>query len=195
MSGIDTSPLRRAGDPLALGTRSLAVKVAAVVAGTAVLALSSQVEVPMVPVPMTMQTLAVTLVGALYGWRLGAITVMAWLMEAMIGLPVLAGGAAGFAHFAGPTAGYLWVFPVVAALVGWLAERGWSGGNVVRSFLAAAMGNALCLVVGGAYLASMIGFEQALAAGVTPFIVGAILKSGLHAAALKGIDTVQARRS
>lgn len=181
--------------PLALASRPLAIKLAAVIAGTAILALSSQIEVPMLPVPMTMQTFAVTLVGALYGWRLGAITVIAWLAEAMIGLPVLAGGAAGAAHFFGPTGGYLWAFPVVAALVGWLSERGWSGANFVRSFFAAVLGNALCLAIGAAYLATIIGTEQALAAGVTPFIVGAILKSGLHAALLKGIDTVRAKRS
>lgn len=181
--------------PLALTSRPLAIKLAAVIAGTAILALSSQIEVPMLPVPMTMQTFAVTLVGALYGWRLGAITVIAWLAEAMIGLPVLAGGGAGAVHFVGPTAGYLWAFPVVAALVGWLSERGWSGASFLRSFFAAALGNALCLAIGAAYLATIIGTEQALAAGVTPFIVGAILKSGLHAALLKGIDTVRAKRS
>lgn len=184
-----------ASPPLALATRPLAVKVAAVVAGTAFLALASQIEVPMVPVPMTIQTLAVTLVGAAYGWRLAAVTVIAWLAEAVIGLPVLSGGAAGAHHFVGPTAGYLWAFPFAAALVGWLSERGWSGPNFVRSFFAAALGNVFCLVIGGAYLASIIGFEQALAAGVTPFIVGAVLKSGLHAALLKGVDSVRSKRS
>ncbi|QMV01366.1 biotin transporter BioY [Devosia sp. D6-9] len=194
MPSINSSPARNA-DLLSLGNRPLAVKAAAVVAGSLFLALASQIEVPIGPVPMTIQTLALTLVGALYGWRLGALTVIAWLGEAMIGLPVLSGGSGGAVHFVGPTAGYLWSFPVMVAMVGWLAERGWSGANFVRSFAAALLGNALALVAGWAYLATIIGAEAALAAGVTPFILGAVLKSGLHAALLKGVDTIRAPRS
>src|SRR5690554_5030358 len=74
--------------PTWLQTRSPAMKVFAVVFGTLVLAASSHISVPMVPVPITMQTLAVTLVGALYGWRLGGLTILAWLAEGAIGLPV-----------------------------------------------------------------------------------------------------------
>ncbi len=70
-----------------------------------------------------------------------------------------------------------------------------SYGHFVRSFAAALLGNALALVAGWAYLATIIGAEAALAAGVTPFILGAILKSGLHAALLKGVDTIRAPRS
>ena len=87
--------------PLDLQSRSRLWQVAAIVLGTLFLALSSYVEVPMVPVPMTMQTFAVTMVGALYGWRLGALTIIAWLAEAVVGLPVLAGGASGIQHFMG----------------------------------------------------------------------------------------------
>ena len=118
--------------PLDLRTSSLAVKAAAVLLGTAVLAVASQLSVPMLPVPMTMQTLAVILIGALYGWRLATITIFAWLLEAALGLPVLANGKAGLAPFVGPTAGYLISFPLVGALVGWLSERGWNGGLAAR---------------------------------------------------------------
>src|SRR6478609_8857881 len=121
-------------DPFRLGSRSLPVQAAFVLAGTLILALASRISVPMVPVPITMQTFAVTMIGALYGWRLRALTVVAWLGEAMVGLPVLAGGAGGLAPFAGPTAGYLVSFPIIAALTGWLAERGWTGDRVIRSF-------------------------------------------------------------
>src|SRR5262245_26439029 len=110
--------------PLKLANRPLVHKALAVLIGTAFLPVSSWIEVPMYPVPVTMQTFAVTMIGALYGWRLGGLTVIAWLMEGMVGLPVLAGGAGGLVHFAGPTAGYLFGFPVVAAFVGLLAERG-----------------------------------------------------------------------
>ncbi|OJU03822.1 MAG: biotin transporter BioY [Rhizobium sp. 63-7] len=174
-------------DPLNLATRPLAVKLAFVFAGTLVLALASQIAVPMVPVPITMQTFAVTMIGALYGWRLGVLTVLAWLGEAMLGAPVLAGGAGGLAPFAGPTAGYLVSFPLVAALAGLLAERGWTGNRVIRSFGAHLLANLLCLVLGGLYLAAMIGAEQAWLLGVAPFVLGAVLKSALAAAVLKAM--------
>lgn len=182
-------------DPLHLNSRSLPIQALFVLAGTAVLALASQIEVPMVPVPITMQTFAVTMIGALYGWRLGALTVLAWLGEAMLGLPVLAGGAGGLAPFAGPTAGYLVSFPIIAALVGYLAERGWTGDRVIRSTVAHLSANALCLAIGGAWLAAMIGSEKAWLFGVAPFILGGVLKSALAAAVLKGIKQVASRNA
>ncbi|TIX89898.1 biotin transporter BioY [Rhizobium sp. P44RR-XXIV] len=175
-------------DPLRLGQRSLIVKAVFVLAGTLVLALASQISVPMVPVPITMQTFAITMIGALYGWRLGAITILAWLGEAMVGFPVLAGGAGGIAPFMGPTAGYLVSFPIIGALVGWLAERGWGGERVVRSFLAHLSVNILCLAIGGAWLAALIGAEKGWLLGVAPFILGAALKSALAAAVLKTVQ-------
>lgn len=172
-------------DPLRLNARSLPLRAVFVIVGTLVLALASRISVPMVPVPITMQTFAVTMIGVLYGWRLGTLTVLAWLGEAMVGLPVLAGGAGGIAPFAGPTAGYLVSFPLMAAMVGWLAERGWTGTRVVRSFVAHFAANIFCLVLGGAWLAALIGAEKALMLGVVPFIIGAVLKSALAAAILK----------
>jgi biotin transport system substrate-specific component len=181
MAQADT---RLSYSPLHIEGRSLQWQVVAVALGTLFLAASSYVEVPMVPVPMTMQTFAVAMVGALYGWRLGGLTIVAWLIEGALGLPVLAGGAAGLAHFAGPTAGYLFAFPLCGALVGWLAERGWNGGRPVMAFFAALAGNVACLALGGAWLAVMIGAEPAFIHGVAPFLVGAVLKSVLGAAAL-----------
>ena len=175
-------------DPLRLGQRSLVTKTVFVLAGTLILALASRISVPMVPVPITMQTFAITMIGALYGWRLGAVTVLAWLGEAAIGFPVLAGGAGGIAPFMGPTAGYLASFPIIAALAGWLAERGWSGNRVVRSFLAHFSANILCLAIGGAWLAALIGAEKGWLLGVAPFILGAVLKSALAATVLKTIQ-------
>ncbi|WP_026379801.1 biotin transporter BioY [Afifella pfennigii] len=171
--------------PLDLRSRPLVWQVAAVFAGTLLLALSSYISVPMLPVPITMQTFAVALVGAVYGWRLGAITIVAWLMQGAAGLPVLAGGAAGAHHFVGPTAGYLFAFPMVGALVGWLAERGWNGHRVGLAFANMLIGNALCLFLGAAWLAIFTGAEQAFMLGVFPFLVGAVLKSALGAATLR----------
>jgi biotin transport system substrate-specific component len=170
--------------PLRLETRSTAFRIGAVLLGTLFLALASWIEVPMYPVPMTMQTFAVTLVGAFYGWRLGAVTILAWLGEAMVGLPVLAGGAGGLAHFAGPTLGYLVAFPIMGALVGYLAERGFTR-HLAIAFGVMLFANLLCLAIGGAYLASLIGAEQAMIHGVTPFILGGILKSALAALTVK----------
>lgn len=182
-----TPALLPAFSPLAPQSRSIAWKAAAVVLGTLFLALSSYIEVPMVPVPMTMQTFAVTLVGALYGWRLGGITIVAWLVEGALGLPVLSGGAAGFFHFVGPTGGYLFAFPIAGMATGFLAERGWNGHRVILAFLAMLVGNALCLLLGAAWLSAMIGIGAAITAGVLPFLVGAALKSALAAAVLKGL--------
>ncbi|TDQ83127.1 biotin transport system substrate-specific component [Dongia mobilis] len=184
MTETRSAALPASFSPLRLETRSRAFQIGAVLLGTLFLALSSWIEVPMFPVPMTMQTFAITVVGAFYGWRLGGLTILAWLGEAMVGLPVLAGGAGGLAHFAGPTLGYLVAFPIAGALVGYLAEQGWTR-NIALGFAAMLLGNALCLVIGGAYLASLLGPEQAMALGVTPFILGGILKSALAALMVK----------
>lgn len=184
---MSSSPvaLKAGFSPLDLQSRPLAWKIAAVFLGSCFLALSSYIEVPMVPVPVTMQTFAVALVGALYGWRLGGVTIVAWLIEGALGLPVLAGGAAGALHFVGPTGGYLFAFPVAGMAMGWLAERGWNGHRVGFAFAGMLVANALCLILGAAWLAVLIGPQKAFALGVAPFLIGALLKSALGAATLK----------
>lgn len=159
-----------------------------VVVGTLVLALASKISVPMVPVPITMQTFAVTMIGALYGWRLGTLTVLAWLGEAMIGLPVLAGASSGLAPFVGPTAGYLVSFPVMAAMVGFAMEKGFGKRNIVACFSLHLAANVAGLALGWAWLAGLIGAEKAWISGVAPFILGAVLKSALAAAVLKALS-------
>ena len=186
MTYVTSAPAHRF-DPLRIEHRSLAVQAVLLLIGTGILALASQISVPMVPVPITMQTFALTMIGVLYGWRLGALTVLAWLGEAMIGLPVLANGGAGLAPFVGPTAGYLVSFPLIAAFAGLLGEKGWTGERVVLSFVAHLAANILCLAIGGAWLSWLIGLEKGLALGVTPFILGAVLKSALAAAVLMAL--------
>lgn len=193
MTDLVATPVASSFSPLRLEGRSLGWQAAALVAGTLFLTLSSYIEVPMVPVPMTMQTLAVTLVGALFGWRLGALTIVAWLAEGALGLPVLAGGASGVQHFFGPTGGYLFAFPIAGGVVGWLAERGWNGNRVVLAFAAMLIGNVLCLILGAAWLASLKGVEPAIASGVTPFLLGGLLKSVLGAAILKALQRGKAK--
>lgn len=164
--------------------RPLALQLGAIALGTLFLAVSSWIAVPMVPVPVTMQTFAVTIVGAIFGWRLGAVTVLAWLGEGMIGLPVFASGG-GLAYFAGPTAGYLLAFPLMAAGVGFCAERGLLRGHWFPAFLVMLAANGLGLVIGTAWLSSAIGIERAIAVGATPFLTGAVLKSALAAAVMQ----------
>ena len=170
-----------------LQSGSLALKVLAVLTGTAVLTLSSYIEVPMLPVPMTLQTLAVALVGALYGWRLGTLTVLAWLGEALLGMPVLAGGAGGLPYFLGPTAGYLTAFPLAAALTGFAAGHGWNGHRPLLAFAAMLAAQVLCLLFGFVWLAALSGPAAAFAAGVLPFLLGGLVKAGLGAALLKAL--------
>ncbi|RVD51823.1 biotin transporter BioY, partial [Mesorhizobium sp. M8A.F.Ca.ET.023.02.2.1] len=83
--------------------------------------------------------------------------------------------------------GYLFAFPVVGALVGWLVERGWNRNRVVLAFIAMLLGNLACLVLGTAWLAVMIGAEKAITLGFVPFIVGGLLKSALGAATLMAL--------
>ncbi|MEL7232687.1 MAG: biotin transporter BioY [Pseudomonadota bacterium] len=92
--------------------------------GSGLLTLSSYLSVPMFPVPITMQTLAVTVIGALYSWRLGFATVVFWLAQGAMGLPVFAGGASGIAALFGPTGGYLIAFPFAATATGFLVQMG-----------------------------------------------------------------------
>ncbi|MEB2845750.1 biotin transporter BioY [Rhizobiales bacterium RZME27] len=185
MSYLSTPTRIPAFSPLDLQNASLIWKGMAILLGTGILAASSYISVPMIPVPITMQTFAVTMIGALYGWRLGGATVVAWLVEAAVGMPVLAGGASGLLPFIGPTSGYLFSFPIIAALAGLLAEKGWNGHRPVLAFVSMMLANLMCLAIGGAVLGVMIGAEKALLLGVLPFLIGAILKSALAAAVLR----------
>lgn len=174
---------------------SLVQRAGLVLAGTLVLALSSQVSVPMVPVPVTLQTLAVVLVGAFYGWKLGGITILAWLAEGALGLPVFASASGGPAAFLGPTAGYLLSFPLIGALAGWMVARGWDGGRPLWAFCAMLLAQTLCLVMGAAWLAVLVGPEKAWALGFAPFIPGDVIKSALAAATLALWHAARARRT
>ena len=118
-----------------------------VLIGTLALAISAHVQVPFWPVPMTMQTFVVLMIGAAFGTHLAAATLVVYLIEGTIGLPVFA-NAAGLA---GPTAGYLVGFLVAAIVMGWLADRG-HGRSVVTTFLAFIIGDAIILSMGAGWL-------------------------------------------
>ena len=168
-------------------------QLALVLGGTVALSASSYISIPFWPVPVTMQTFAVLMVGALYGWRLGGITVLAWLLEAALGMPVLAGGKGGIAPFIGPTAGYLFAFPVGAMLMGWLAARGWNGAHPLRAFWAMLLSTTLIVLLGGAWLSALIGTAKGWQLGVLPFLIGDVLKSAMGAATLALWHTARSR--
>jgi biotin transport system substrate-specific component len=152
-----------------------------VAGGSLALAVSAKTQVPFWPVPMTMQSLVVLLIGIAYGWRLAAATVGAYLVEGLAGLPVFAGATAGPAYMAGPTAGYLLGFLLAATAIGWLAERGWDR-NVWRASAAMTLGHGLLFVPGVLWLAVLFGWDKAVAVGLTPFIAATVVKTALGVA-------------
>lgn len=156
----------------------------AMLAGSALLAISAKVQVPFWPVPMTMQTLAILVIGMSYGSRLGVATVLLYLAEGFAGLPVFAGAAAGPAYFMGPTAGYLIGFVASVWLVGWLAERGWDR-SLLRCAVAMAVGHGVVFVFGVGYLSTLLGLQKALAVGLYPFWAATLLKTLLGVAAMQ----------
>ncbi len=160
--------------------------VAIAILGTLLLTLSAKVQVPFWPVPMTMQTLVVLVLGAALGARLGAATMLLYLAEGAVGLPVFAGTpekGLGLAYMMGPTGGYLAGFVVAAFIVGWLAERGWDR-SILRLLVAMTLGHVVILGLGFAWLSGLIGVEKAWLLGVVPFFAATVLKTGLGALAL-----------
>ncbi len=161
--------------------------------GSALMAVSAKIQVPMYPVPMTMQTFAVLVIAMAYGARLAGVTLLLYLAEGAIGLPVFASGA-GLAYMAGPTGGYLAGFLVAAVLVGWLAERGWDR-KPVLTFLANAAGTTIIFVLGLAYLSTLVGgVDVAFEKGLAPFAIGALVKVSLAAAVLPLVWKLLPRR-
>jgi biotin transport system substrate-specific component len=156
-----------------------------VIAGSLVVALSAliQIRLPFTPVPITAQTLAVLLVGALLGSRRGGLTLVAYLGEGLAGLPVFSGGGFGLAHLLGPTGGYLLGFVAAAYLTGLLAERGWDR-RPLTAFGAMLIGNLVIYLFGISWLGWLVGVQQALSLGLVPFVAGELIKIALGTALL-----------
>jgi biotin transport system substrate-specific component len=163
--------------------RAGALQNAALIVGASVVtALAAQLAfpVPWSPVPITGQTFAVLLSGAVLGARRAFVAQALYLIEGVAGLPVFAGGAAGVGALIGPTAGYLSAFPLAAALVGALAERGWDR-RFATMVAAMLLGSGVILVVGLAALSRFVPREHLPAAGLWPFVPGELIKSALAA--------------
>ncbi len=154
------------------------------ICGSLFVAVAAQVQVPLKPVPVTGQTFAVLVVGMVFGMRLGAATLMLYLAEGAVGLPVFAGLSGGPAVLAGPTGGYIVGFVLAAGLVGYLAERGWDR-NVWLTALAMLLGNIAIYLPGLLWLGTVVGWDKpVLEWGLTPFLIGDALKLALAAALL-----------
>jgi len=152
-----------------------------IVVGFSILvALSARIAIslPFTPVPVTAQTLAVLLSGAVLGSRRGALSLMMYLAYGAMGMPVFAEGKAGLPHLFGPTGGYLWGFVAAAFVTGLLAERGWDR-KAVTAFLAMLLGNVVIYLCGLPWLARYVGYERVLIAGLFPFIPGDLIKLAL----------------
>ena len=151
--------------------------IALVLFGTLLLAVSSKIQVPFWPVPMTMQPFIVFIIGMSYGWKLALSTLIAYLVEGALGLPVFAKGG-GLLYLIGPTAGYLYGMTVAAGVIGFLAERGYNH-SYIKSLISLIIGTVIIFVLGVGYLGSVIGYDKALAGGLYPFIPSEFFKIGL----------------
>jgi len=163
--------------------------------GTALLTFSAKTNLPLPYVPMTLQTLVVLVIGAAYGWRLGGATVIVYLAQGAIGLPVFAGPVGGLASFMGPTGGYLVGFVAAAFITGWLSERGWDR-SVPLLFVAMGAGHIIILATGFAWLVfgMKLGFEKAWLVGIAPFVAASVIKNALGAALVPAIRRTLDRR-
>ena len=174
-------------DGLSRTDRTILRNILLAIVGTIALWISAKINVPFYPVPMTMQTFVVLVIGMAFGWRLGGATLLLYLAEGAVGLPVFAGTperGLGLPYMVGPTGGYLIGFVAAAAIVGWLAERGWDR-RILTALAAMTIGTAIIFTFGLVWLGTVIGWDKpVLELGLTPFIPGAAFKIALASAVL-----------
>lgn len=161
-----------------------------IVAGSLLLALSAQIKLPIGPVPISLQSMVVLLIGAVFGWRLGAATIFAYWVQGIAAgglIPWFANGS-GIAYFlAAPSAGFLWGFMAMVVVVGFLADTLKMRNNAVTLFIAMLVGQVVLYAVGLAHAYFMImpavtwmnDATQMFAIYLTPFIVGDLLKTAI----------------
>ena len=151
-----------------------------ILGGSLVMALAAHAAVPFWPVPLTLQTLALLGLGAAFGPVAAAGAILAWIVEGVIGLPVFAAGA-GAGVLLGPTGGYILGYLPAVLLAGLAARPGWRGAplKIVAAFLAAEV---VLFACGVGWLAHLVGWQRAVAGGLTPFLLGEALKIALATA-------------
>ena len=157
------------------------------VTGSIALTISAKISIPFYPVPMTMQTLVVLLIGMAYGWKLGGATILLYLAEGALGLPVFSGTpekGIGIAYMMGGTGGYLLGFVIAASIVGYLASLGWDR-NPLKTILAMLTGNIVIYVMGLLWLGALFGWDKPILDwGLKPFLFGDLVKIAIAAALL-----------
>lgn len=173
----------------------LALNAAIVVLGTLVITIAAKINVPVWPVPVTLQSMAIAALAAGFGMRIGVATVALYLLQGAIGMPVFATGG-GIAYLIGPTGGFLLGFLAVAGIIGYAADRGASG-RPLTLFGAMLVAEAVLLALGFAWLIAMAGQAQwidqtdvvasAFSRAVQPFIIWDVLKMALAALTVTGI--------
>lgn len=154
------------------------------ITGSIIVALCAQITIPMYPVPITGQTLGVTVVGLAMGARAGTLALVLYLLEGLIGLPVFAGGSFGLHTLLGPSGGYLFGFVPSAFVLGWASDKGVLK-NTTRTVLIAILSSIITFGFGLAQLQYVVKFptiEALLNAGFTPFILGGVIKAFLASA-------------
>lgn len=180
----------------------LASNLATVVLGTLLITICAKISVPVWPVPVTLQSLAIVTLAAAFGLRIGVATVALYLLEGAVGAPVFARGG-GLDYLAGPTGGFLIGFLFLAAIVGFAADRGASG-KPLALFGAMLAGNVILYALGFAWLMTMSGqagwidqsnvVASAFAQAVQPFIVWDILKMALATLTVTGLWNLFSKR-
>jgi biotin transport system substrate-specific component len=164
----------------------LAIQIALAFAGTLLLTLSAKTKVVLGPVDMSLQTLAVMLIAATFGLRLGVATLLLYMLEGALGWPVFQSTpekGIGIAYMMGTTGGFLAGFVVMAVIVGWAADRGWDR-SFFRFLAALLVAEVVMMAMGFGWLANLIGADKAWTFGVMPFIVPDLVKVGLAAAVM-----------
>lgn len=163
-------------------TRGIATDVVLVVAGAVLTAVAAQLTVPLWPVPITGQTLAVLVVGSTLGAARGSIAMLLYALLGIVGVPVFSDATHGLGVVVGPTGGYIIGFIFAAALTGWLAQRTWDH-RILGAIASFAAGTLVTFAIGLPWLAVSLGLtlEQTLAAGLYPFVVGGVVKALLAA--------------
>jgi len=184
--------------PSALLTRLVrgraALDMLLIVGATAIIAIAAQIAIPIpgTVVPLTMQPLAVLLVGVTLGSARGAAAATLYLLEGFSGLPVFAQGHGGAIWLAGPTAGYLFSYPFAAFVAGWFSQRGW-GSTILRAVTGMLLALGVIYLGGWSWLSAFVGPKAAWIGGVQPFVLADIIKVAIGASLLPQLQRLIAK--
>ena len=162
-----------------------------IILGSLALTISAKIKIPFYPVPMTMQTLAVLVIGVLFGWKLGIATILLYLFEGIIGLPVFAGTpekGIGLVYFTGPTMGYLIGFMITVYLVGKFTYSK----NLIMNFVKIVFATSFIYILGMLWLGTLIGWEKPIfKLGAQPFLLAELFKIMIATLAINHIKKIR----